>query len=166
MEIFWITFRSDSITTLLLNPCTKNGKKEMNSATAELLLNKPLDALVGPGYRGWYLCYLIAVLWPTSAYIACSSVRDHIASLLPTTLPIFTDGSALGNPGPCGSAAVIYINGLAKDPVTLSKPVALKSTSFHGEVAAVSLALGYVAQCSTITQDKVLVHHSSLVNKK
>ena len=21
-----------------------------------------LDALVGPGYRGWYLCYLIAVL--------------------------------------------------------------------------------------------------------
>ncbi len=27
-----------------------------------------MDALVGPGYRGWYLCYLIAVLWLTSAY--------------------------------------------------------------------------------------------------
>ena len=26
-----------------------------------------MDALVGQGYRGWYLGYLIAVLWPTSA---------------------------------------------------------------------------------------------------
>ena len=27
---------------------------------------KSVDALVDPGYRGWYLCYLTAVLWPTS----------------------------------------------------------------------------------------------------
>ena len=26
-----------------------------------------VDALVNPGYRGWYLRYLIVVLWPTSA---------------------------------------------------------------------------------------------------
>ncbi len=26
----------------------------------------PVEALVGPGYRGWYLGYLIAVFWPTS----------------------------------------------------------------------------------------------------
>ncbi len=90
--------------------------------------------------------------------LATKSVRDHIGSLTPETLPIFTDGSALGNPGPCGSAAVIYTNGISHDPVTLSKPVALKSTSFHGEVAAVDLALSYVAKSTTITQSHIVIH--------
>ncbi len=85
--------------------------------------------------------------------LATKSVQDHMCSLPHDTLPIFTDGSALGNPGPCGSAAVIYINGLSNEPVTLNEPVARKSTSFHGEVAAVNLALNYVANSTNITQE-------------
>ncbi len=37
-----------------------------------------MDALVGPGYRGWYLCYLIAVLLPTSAYNGRQRYHDMI----------------------------------------------------------------------------------------
>ncbi len=36
--------------------------------------------------------------------------------------------------------------------------MALKSTSIHGEVAAVNLALGYVAQSTSITQSHIIIH--------
>ena len=58
----------------------------------------------------------------------------------------------------CGSAAVIFVNGLHYDPITLSQPVARRSTSFHGEVAAIRLALEYVANIPSPSYNSVMIH--------
>ena len=48
----------------------------------------------------------------TQKTYAARSVRDHLMGLPVSTLPVFTNGSVLSNPGPCGSAAVVFVNGL------------------------------------------------------
>ncbi len=68
---------------------------------------------------------------------------EYLSALPRHTLPVFTDGSSLVNPGPCGASAVIYTHGLDSEPVILKHPVAIKSSSFHGELDAISLALTY-----------------------
>ncbi len=61
---------------------------------------------------------------------------------LPIDQPIFfTDGSALGNPGPCGSGVVLYKNGMNSAPVSTSIPVANPGTSYLGELAGIESAL-------------------------
>ncbi len=73
-------------------------------------------------------------------------------------MPIFTDGSALGNPRPCGGAAVVYTHGLSKDAIIIKRPVAMWSTSFHGEVSAIDLALEYVVESATLRHSTRLIH--------
>ncbi len=63
----------------------------------------------------------------------------------------FTDGSALANPGPCGAGAALYLGGPHCNPVQLTRPVSHKSTSYHGELQAVDLALDYIT--SYVTAD-------------
>ncbi len=90
--------------------------------------------------------------------LAAKSVGDHLNSLPPTTLSIFTEGSALGNPGPCGGAAIIYLHGISNDPVCLNRPVAKRSTSYHGEVEAIDLALEYTANSITPGFNSIMIH--------
>ena len=75
----------------------------------------------------------------------------YLASLHNDTV-IFTDGSALGNPGPCGAAAILYYKGTMADHVFLEEPVSSISTSFHGEMTAIDIAVTETAknlhQCS------------------
>ena len=56
----------------------------------------------------------------------------------------FTDGNALGNPGPCGASAVIYLKGLKSSPVILTKSVALVGTSYLGELEGISIATEFI----------------------
>ena len=51
-------------------------------------------------------------------------LRDNIGSCSTDTTVCFTDGSCLGNPGPCGAGACIFLPG-AEEPVCLKKPVCL-----------------------------------------
>jgi len=60
----------------------------------------------------------------------------------------FTDGSALGNPGPCGAGAVIYLDGIDSQPVLLRRPVSRRSTSYHGELQAIELAIDFLCNCT------------------
>ena len=73
------------------------------------------------------------------------NAKDATASflqLLPKdTVPVFTDGSALKNPGPCGASAVLYRDGLSCEPSVVNKSVSLCSTSFHGELVGLDLAV-------------------------
>ena len=71
---------------------------------------------------------------------------------------MFTDGSALGNPGPCGAAAIVHTHGLDMEPVILKRPISGYSSSYHGELAAIDLALEY---CVTFTQSH---HHHDTVS--
>ena len=54
---------------------------------------------------------------------------------------MYTDGSALGNPGPTGAGAAIYLNGAPQDPITACRPVSSCSTSYHGELQAIDLVI-------------------------
>jgi len=69
---------------------------------------------------------------------------DFLAKQDHRKVVVFTDGSALGNPGPCGAGAVIYLYGLDTDPIMMHKAVSTHSTSYHGELAAIGLALNYL----------------------
>ncbi len=61
--------------------------------------------------------------------------------MLPHRQPvIFTDGSALSNPGPCGAAAVCYAEGMESLPVVLKEAVSNLSTIYHRELRAMLLA--------------------------
>ncbi len=66
----------------------------------------------------------------------------------PRSLVAFTDGSALTNPGPCGAAAIIYTNGMNSQPIIRTESISSFSTSYHGELRALKLALAYVCTFS------------------
>ncbi len=67
---------------------------------------------------------------------------------------IFTDGSATGNPGPCGAGASIYWNGLSSSSVHYTRPVSKLSSSYHGEIQAIDLALETVVSRTPIITNK------------
>ena len=62
----------------------------------------------------------------------------------------FTDGSALGNPGPCGAAAIILNED--KEPHELHQPVAKRGSSYLGELKGVELALTHFLSLETQKQ--------------
>ena len=51
---------------------------------------------------------------------------------------VFTDGSSLGNPGPTGAGAVIYINGFHTSPILLKMGVEPISNNYTGEATIIS----------------------------
>ena len=57
------------------------------------------------------------------------------------TMIIFTDGSALSNPGPAGAGVVIKNKVPKSTPVKLAKAVKQMSTSYEGEIEAIKLAV-------------------------
>ncbi len=90
--------------------------------------------------------------------LTAKSMEQHIRGLPADTLPIFTDGSALENPGPCGCSAVIYQKASQWNPIVVNKPVAKRSTSFHGDVEAVNLALKFVHENPHLQFKVVFIH--------
>ncbi len=56
------------------------------------------------------------------------------------TVIIFTDGSALNNPGPCGAATIIYVEGIRSQPIVSANPISSLSSSYHGELEALKMA--------------------------
>jgi len=68
-------------------------------------------------------------------------VMDEVLSL-PSNAPLsFTDGSALGNPGPCGAAAVVFTEGLAGEPGIVKASCSRDGNNYLGELWGLLLAL-------------------------
>ena len=68
---------------------------------------------------------------------------SYINQLNKNCLICFTDDSALGNPGPFGAGAAINIESISSIPVLPKRPASAKSMSYHGELAAIDLALEF-----------------------
>ena len=73
--------------------------------------------------------------------------REIIGGILDSsedgTAVVLTDGSCLGNPGPCGAGACIFHPG-ASEPVLL---VSSRGSILLGEVVAIEMALQYLSRC-------------------
>ncbi|XP_066268160.1 uncharacterized protein [Branchiostoma lanceolatum] len=83
---------------------------------------------------------------------------QHISNSKEPTTVIFTDGSALGNPGPTGCAAVIYERWGVTEPFAVRKSVAAKSNNYEGELEGLHLAINTITRRqTTITTSKVLI---------
>ena len=81
---------------------------------------------------------------------------DTLSELDEDQVVAFSDGSALGNPGPCGAAAVIYLEGIKSSPVILSEAVSSLGTSYLGELRGIHLATDFINQASEIRIPKAL----------
>ena len=70
-------------------------------------------------------------------------------------MAVFTDGSALGNPEPTGSGAVIYYQGLDQEPVCLSKPVCFNGNNYmyNGELVGILVALHHISEQEELRKD-------------
>ncbi|XP_078576468.1 uncharacterized protein LOC144862076 [Branchiostoma floridae x Branchiostoma japonicum] len=82
-------------------------------------------------------------------------LQDITGNNVPTTV-IFTDGSALGNPGPTGCAAVVYEKWGTTEPFAVRKPVASKSNNYEGELEGLHLAIDTINRRPT-TPNKILL---------
>ena len=96
---------------------------------------------------------------------------------------LFTDGSALSNPGPTGSAVNVMKNGPNSAPTIIGEPISSCSDNFHGEINAVDIAshhalttitpyhtsLRFFIDCHTaisaITTTTVPSNHHTIINK-
>ena len=67
----------------------------------------------------------------------------------------FTDGSATPNPGPCGAGLSIYWNGIDSQSTDIAIPVAKCSTSYHGELQAISSAMDIILNKTPKNKKKI-----------
>ena len=63
----------------------------------------------------------------------------------------FTDGSDLGNPGPTGAGALIYLQGLLDNPVCLKKNICSNGNNHLGEIVGKEMALSFLQDEVSIT---------------
>ena len=68
-------------------------------------------------------------------------------------MAVFTDGSALENPGLTSSGAVIYYQGLEQEPVCLSKPVCSNGNNYIGELVGIQSALHHISEQEELWKD-------------
>ena len=74
------------------------------------------------------------------------NIKEILDGLDPSCVAAFTDGSALGNPGPTGAGAVIYYNGLEEEPIGISKPVCSNGNNYIGELIGIQTALQHLVE--------------------
>ena len=73
-----------------------------------------------------------------------NNVIEILRQIEENKVVIFTDGSALGNPGPTGAGAVVYLNGYQSSSIQLKKSVSLLSNNYTGELVGIQIALEFM----------------------
>ena len=81
-------------------------------------------------------------------------IEDLIGNCDAETAVGFTDSSCLGNQGPCGAGACLFIPG-AVDPIMLKQPVSNRGSILLGELVAIKLALKHIFQYKTVRQTAI-----------
>ena len=71
-------------------------------------------------------------------------IEDILQQIDESDICIFSDGSALGNPGPTGAGACLYMKGLNSDPIQLKRPVSPSCNNYVGELNGIHLGLDWL----------------------
>ena len=112
-----------------------NVEKQLYSSISSCLATKATAVAYTPGSFGSSNSRCEA-----QARAALRAAQDYLAKT-GNDVVAFTDGSALGNPGPCGAGTAIFWKGINCSPSLHKKPVSKLSSSYHGELQAIDLAL-------------------------
>ena len=73
-----------------------------------------------------------------------SNMIEILSQIKENEVVTFMDGSALGNPGPTGAGAVVYLNGYQSSPILLKKGVSPLSNNYTGELVGIQIALEFM----------------------
>ena len=87
------------------------------------------------------------------------NMRELLQQITQEEIVIFTDGSALGNPGPTGAGAVVYLNGYQSVPVLLKKGVSPMSTNFTGDLVGIQKALEFISDLNGSREKDRTIHN-------
>ena len=116
-----------------------NVEKQLHISITSCLAPKATGIDYTPGIfgsSGTRSSYQAEAALKTAKYYLANTKGDIVA---------FTDGSALGNPGPCGAGSAIFWKGMDSIPSLHKRPVSKLSSSYHGELQAIDLALQVIA---------------------
>ena len=85
------------------------------------------------------------------------NIREFLTKCTDTCRDVllFTDGSALNNPGPTGAGAVAYIDGYNSVPVLMKKGVTPIGNNYTGELVGIQIGLEFIADLEYVQNRSV-----------
>ena len=78
------------------------------------------------------------------------NIRELLSKLQPEDVILFTDGSALNNPGPTGAGGVVYMDEYNSTPVLLKKGVSPHSNNYTGDLVGIQISLQFLAEIDNL----------------
>ena len=87
------------------------------------------------------------------------NIRDFLTKCTDRDVLLFTDGSALNNPGPTGAGAVDYIDGYNSTPVLMKKGVTPIGNNYTGELVGIQIGLEFIADLDNVRDRSVHMDH-------
>lgn len=72
------------------------------------------------------------------------NIRNLLQQIRYKEIVNFTDGSAMGNPGPARAGAVVYLDGYQSSSTLLKKGISPMSNCYTGELVRIKTALEFI----------------------
>ena len=85
------------------------------------------------------------------------NIREVLDQSSSRDVLLFTDESALTNPGPTGAGAVIYLDGYSTTPILLQKGVSPLSNNNTGELVGIQIGLEFLAETDTVNHKNIRI---------
>ena len=98
-----------------------------------------------------------------SKEVQAENIKELLSQIPHTEMLVFTDGSALTNPGPTGGSAIVYLDGPTSDRVCLKKNHCSFSNNYTGELVGLQLGLNFL-NSRQATEHSTLFHRLSTCN--
>ena len=83
------------------------------------------------------------------------NIREFLTKCTDRDVLLFTDGSALNNPGPTEAGAVAYIDGYNSVPVLMKKGVTPIGNNYTGELVGIQIGLEFIADLEYVQNRSV-----------
>ena len=91
-----------------------------------------------------FLSTMLLTFLSFSLFLMQQTPRAIVVKCDGSVYDVDVDGSALGNPGPTGAGAVVYLKGYNSSPILLKKGVSPLSNNYTGELVGILIALKFM----------------------
>ena len=83
------------------------------------------------------------------------NIREVLDQCSSGDVLLFTDGSALTNPGPTGAEAVIYLDGYSTSHILSQKGVSPLSNNYTEELVGIQIVLEFLVETDTVNHKNI-----------